>query len=109
MKVKTPKTKKKLSLENFLATYDMNTLRGALLSFEASTGWEVMKAYSETTQRRYEVDALDMVAKGETYQSAYASGYARALEEMREKFVEGLHQTILGKSEYIENPRPEEE
>lgn len=108
MKVKTPKTKKANSLKDFLNLYDSNTLRGALLSFEASTGWEVLKAYSEAVQRRYEVDAMDLVAKGETHQSSYASGYAKALEEMRDSFVEGLQQTILGKSEYVENPRPEE-
>ena len=108
MKKQTKNPPKTTELKSFLNGYDPVVLRGALLSFEASTGWELLKAYSASVQRRYEVDALDMVAKGETYQSAYASGYARCAEEMREKFVEGLQQTILGKSQYVEDPRPEE-
>ena len=102
-----PKTQAKL--EEFLNTYDAIQLRGALASFEGSTGWELLKAYISTVQRRYEVDALDLMAKSDGIQAAtYASGYAKALDELKNEFVEGLHQTILGKSQVVEVPRPEE-
>jgi|ERR1051326_2470078 hypothetical protein len=96
------------SLKDFLDLYPAVQLRGALLSFEDSTGWELMKAYISTVQRRYEVDALDLIGKGEHSPAAYASGYSKALEDLKSGFVEGLHQTILGKSQVIEDPRPEE-
>lgn len=102
-----PKTQQN-SLESFLNTYPIETLRGSLLAFEGSTGWELLKAYIDTVQRRYEVDALDLIAKGDTSPAAYASGYAKCLEELKYKFIEGLHQTILGRSQVVEVPRPEE-
>ncbi len=95
-------------LQEFLNSYDIQTLRGAVLSFDNSTGWEIMKAYISTVQRRYEVDALDLIGKGDQAPAAYASGYAKCLDELKNSFVEGLQQTILGRSQVIENIRPEE-
>ena len=108
-KLKQPEKKQKtLLLNEFLDTYSAESLRGALLTFEASTGWQLLQAYIDTVQRRYEVDSLDLIGKGDTAPAAYASGYAKALDELKTSFVAGLHQTILGKSQVIENDRPEE-
>lgn len=107
-KRKQQRNKTKNSLDDFLNTYPIETLRGAVLTFEGSTGWEIMKAYIDTVQRRYEVDALDLIGKGDTSPAAYASGYAKALDELKNGFIEGLHQTILGRSQVVEIPRPEE-
>lgn len=105
-KLKQPSKTKSQTLKDFLDTYDLQTLYAAIQSFEG-LGWELMKAYSMTVQRRYEVDALDLIGKGETSQAAYASGYAKALDDLKD-FTEGLRQTILGKSQLVENPPPEE-
>lgn len=110
-KLRQPHSKlnsKKANLQEFLNTYDAVTLQSALTSFESSLGWELLKAYSAHIQRRYEIDALDLVGRHNlNQQAAYASGYAKACEDIQ-SFMEGLRNTILGVSQVIETPRPEE-
>ena len=107
--VKNPKTQTSSNLKDFLDTYPRETLLAALSSFEGSTGWEVLKAYAAFTQREYEVTALDYAGQQDkTVPAAFASGYARGLEQLREDFITGLRRTILDQSQIIENPPPEE-
>lgn len=97
------------NLKDFLGSYSAVSLQAALNHLEFGDGWSLFKAYVDFVQRRYEVDALDMIGKEERdpRAAAYASGYAKACEEMKESFITGLRETILGKTAY-ENPRPEE-
>ncbi len=107
-KLKKPATKPN-SLKDFLETYDTVTLRSALLSFEDSTGWGVLRAYLAYAQRGYEVDALDKIVKpSETAAAAYASGYAKCAEDIANTFLPELHEKLLGASKVFETPRPEE-
>lgn len=81
----------------------------ALNSFEGSLGWELLKAYGQTVQRRYEVDALDLIPKQDMVQAAsYASGYAKGVSDLLESFIPGLKDTVADKSQVIESSRPEE-
>lgn len=97
------------SLKEFLDTYDQRSLLGALNSFEASLGWEVLKAYARMVQRENEITALDLIPKEDMVQAAsYASGYAKGVSDLVEQFVPGLQKTITQVSPVIENDRPEE-
>lgn len=96
------------NLKEYLDTYPAVTLQAALNNLEFGDGWNLFRAYSQYIQRRYEVDALDLIPKQDMIQAAaYASGYAKACSDMAESFILGLRETILGKTSY-ENPRPEE-
>lgn len=97
------------NLSTFLNSYSAVSLQSALNTLETSEGWELFKSYAKVVQRRYEIDALDMIPKSDQVQAAaYASGYAKAVEELIEAFIPGLRETILGKSGVVENSRPEE-
>lgn len=97
------------SLQAFLSSYPAVTLHNALGSLEGSTGWEVFRAYVQFVQRRYEVDALDLITQPDKVQAAaYASGYAKCAADLTESFLPGLRTTILGSNGVIENSRPEE-
>lgn len=103
------KQSQKNNLKDYLDTYPIETLRGSLLTFEDSMGWNLLKAFSNYTQRQSEVVALDLIAKQDQVQAAaYASGYAKACADLTENFVPTLHSVILGKSSVVEEPRPEE-
>lgn len=103
------KNSQKPSLKEFLDTYPAVTLQAGLNGLENSQGWELFKAYAEYVQRRYEIDALDMIAKHDMVQAAaYASGYAKAVSDLTESFVPGLRSVVLGKDGVVETQRPEE-
>jgi hypothetical protein len=104
-----PSLSNTVTLQEFLRQYDPVTLNGVLRSFDSGTGWGVMKAYIKQVQRTYEVDALDLMNKDNQVQAAaYASGYAKALDDMSEKFIEELNDLVLGNTQALETPRPED-
>ena len=99
----------KLSLKEFLDTYDQRSLVGALNSFEGSLGWELLQAYGRMVQRENEITALDLIPKQDMVQAAsYASGYAKGISDLLEHFLPGLQKTITQVSPVIESERPEE-
>lgn len=97
-------------LSEFLDSYDRKSLLAALNTLELTEGWELFTAYARYAQRRYEVDALDLIAKGDSVQAAaYASGYAKGVEDISSKFLEGLKKIVVGHSDamYMAVEEPE--
>lgn len=108
-KRKTPSNQTQPTLKDFLDRYDAVSLIGSINTFENSTAWKLYQAYARYVQRQFEVTALDQMALvGTDKNAAYASGYAKCAEDMVEKFMEGLKQTVLQTSPVVENARPEE-
>ena len=96
------------SLEELLNSYDRASLMGMISSFENSEAWTVFQAYARLVQRQYEVEALDAMGReGAVKSASFASGYAKGVEDVTEKFMEGLRKTVSNVSMVVENPRPE--
>lgn len=97
-----------VSLKDFFQNYDSVTLIALLNTFEQSLGWKVYMAWCALSQRDAEVNSLDKIAKGENPQACFASGYAKACEDMGANFIDALKKSILAKSDLVEHPREEE-
>lgn len=103
------KTAKTPSLSQLLHEFDPIQLNGALRGLESSVGWKVFQAYTRIKQREFEIAALDLVrSNSHTHAAAHSSGYAQALDDMANKFLEALNDLVLGKNQVTENPPPEE-
>ncbi len=99
------KARKTNSLQDYLNTYDAPTLVGLLNSLENSDAWNVFMAYSSMVQRQYEIEALDAMGKeGSVKSAAFASGYAKGVEDVSKLFMLGLKNTVNKVSQVVENP-----
>lgn len=110
LKRKTNKTPEvtKVSLEEFLAKYDKESIAAALNTLHDSFAWEVFRAYLRLKQREFEVAALDLSCQdGNTLRGAKASGIACGLEEVSERLVPEFINYLKGHSGVVENNRPE--
>ena len=111
-RVKQPKKAETVSptrFNQFLQTYPAVNLEAALSSFENTLGWELMQAYIAYIQREFESDALDLVVENNMVQrAAFASGYAKACEDIPVNFITGLRQAVSGRNPVTELSRPEE-
>lgn len=97
------------TLKDYLNTYDSVTLIALINAMEDSRAWDIFRAYIKLRQREFEVAALDLMNKDSMVQSAaYASGYAKALDDVSEDLIKQLKDFSLGVSPVVETPRPEE-
>jgi hypothetical protein len=97
------------TLKEYLDQYDSVTLIAIINAMEDSRAWDVFRAYIKLRQREFEVVALDLMNKDTMVQSAaYASGYAKALDDVSEDLIKQLKDFSLGVSPVVETPRPEE-
>lgn len=107
--LKTKRIQAVHNLDHYFKSYDPVTLTGALNSLESSVAWGIFVAYARMVQRQYEVEALDLLGKeGSTKSAAFASGYAKGVEDVHQLFMTGLINTINNVSLAVENPPPEE-
>ena len=106
---KQPSQTSNLSLQEYLNTYSSVELVGILSSFETTPAWHIICSYLALKQREFEVASLDLVSKGQTHPAAHASGYAQAVEDIKNTTIQTLQNLIVGKSQAIENPRMEDE
>lgn len=107
-----PKLKKlpkpSLSLSEFLANYDYQTLHAATVGLQDSFAWDLLKAYLKVRQREFEIAALDLAGHSNMHsEAAKASGYAQGMEDLP-KLVDELREFVLGRSKVVEDPRPED-
>lgn len=104
VQVVTPPT-----FKQFLDSYPAASLQGAVANLDGSVAWEVMKAFLKLNQRAYEVAALDLAGhSGKSQESAKASGYAQACEDVSERFMQDLVNAVAGNTGLVEGPEREE-
>ena len=100
---------KKISIEDHLTHYDSTTLIKVMSEFDGGIGWEVYKSFLKRKQRESEITCLYKVAQPNgVAEAAYASGYAKAMDDVTEGFISELVQLIKGDTPVVEIPRSEE-
>lgn len=98
------------TFKDFLEKFEPTALQAAVGQLEGSISWELMRAFLRTNQRLYEVAALDLVKhSGKSHEAANASGYAQACEDVADRFMQDLKDSVNGKSALIEGPERDQE
>lgn len=104
-----PPAKTLPTFKDFLEKFDSKTLQGAVIQLEGSIAWELMRAFLKLKQREFEIASLDLAGHtGKASESAKASGYAQACEDMSDQYMQDLVNVVNGLDGYVEGPTREE-
>lgn len=108
-KVKPP-VKTLPTFKEFLDKFEPRVLQGAVSSLEGSIAWELMRAFLIQRQREFEIASLDLAGHtGKSQESAKASGYAQACEDMANQFMADLVNSVNGIDGFVEGPVREDQ
>jgi hypothetical protein len=98
-----------VSLKDYLGTYSVETITGAASILENSLVWDIFRSYLRLRQREFEVAALDLMNKDKMIQSAaYASGYAKGVEDVAETLMTEFKNLVMQKDTVVRNDPPVE-
>lgn len=97
------------TVKEHLAAYDNITLNRVIEEFETGVAWTVYKSFLKRKQRESELTTLYKVSQPNGIaEASYASGYAKAMDDVTEGFITELINLVNNKSHAVENPMPEE-
>lgn len=98
------------TFKEYLAKFEPRVLQGAVAGLNGSIAWELMKAFIKLRQREFEIASLDLAGhSGKSSESAKASGYALACEDVADQFMNDLTNSIAGINGYVEGEVREQE
>lgn len=98
------------TFKDFLEKFEPRVLQGAVSQLNDSIAWELMRAFLKVRQREFEIASLDLSGHtGKQHEAAKASGYAQACEDVSDKFMQDLVNTVNGLTGVVEGEVREQE
>lgn len=99
-----------LTFKEYLEKFEPTVLQGAVIQLDGSIGWGLLKAFLKQRQREFEIASLDLAGhSGKSNESAKASGYAQACEDVSDQFMQDLLNSVNGINGFVEGPARAEE